>query len=149
MLFRSILFDSYFILLKQGETLTDTILKEHVAKVLSVALEDIVSVVGYYDTNTLGNYELKVALASGENQNFRLAVVNNYSYGNGIESEDNYWEVLWNETRLNLWNFGGWTWLNWTIFCGASGIVLLTIVIVFKVKKKNKDLEDYDNGYRY
>ncbi len=144
-----ILFDSYFILLKQGETLTDTILKEHVAKVLSVALEDIVSVVGYYDTNTLGNYELKVALASGENQNFRLAVVNNYSYGNGIESEDNYWEVLWNETRLNLWNFGGWTWLNWTIFCGASGIVLLTIVIVFKVKKKNKDLEDYDNGYRY
>lgn len=143
-----ILYDSYFILLKQGETFTKDMVKQHVSKVLAVSTEDIVSVEGYYDTNTLGNYDLEVCLVSNEVRTFRLSVVEEYSYENKSSVESNYWEVLWNETRVNLWNYNGWTWLNWAMVgVGAAGLVTI-IVLIVKFRKKN-DSEDYNSTYRY
>lgn len=143
-----ILYDSYFILLKQGEVFTRDMAKQHASKVLAVSTEDIVSIEGYYDTNTLGNYDLEVCLVSNEVRTFRLSVVEEYSYENKSSIESNYWEVLWNETRVNLWNYNGWTWLNWTMIgVGAAGLVTI-IVLVVKFRKKN-DSEDYNSTYRY
>lgn len=66
--------DSYFIILQEGDTLTDEQIKEYAAKSLGVAVTDIAYITGEYNSQEAGTYDLNVTLKNGKTSKLTIAV---------------------------------------------------------------------------
>ncbi len=135
-----ILYDSYFILLKQGETLTMDQLKEQAAKVLKLNVEDIIDVQGDWNTEEVGSYQVMVSLRDGTNEGFMVRV------GSVNKSEETY---TWTPEQFFSGNMDNWTtfeawpswsicaWLSWFAIGIASLVVsFVTLAVAFKGMKR-------------
>lgn len=114
-------FNDHFIILGQGEQLTDEMIKEYASKALGIDVEDIVEVVGDYDTNEVGNYDLTIKTVDGNEYVFKLNVDEST-----IPNDDFEWPEL--ET---------WQW----VVSGAAGVLILAGLVsvstaLFKRKRR-------------
>ena len=69
-----ILFDDYFIVLQQGQSLTPEQIKDYASKVLGIKVEDIKEVSGEYDTSVAGTYNIEVKTINDATYRFSLKV---------------------------------------------------------------------------
>lgn len=137
-----IYFDSgYFVMLAPGETFTIEQFKEQAAKVLRIAVEDIIDVQGEYDTALEGEYIMTLSLADESVQEFTI-LVGDTNKAPTFTFKDIftklYWVVTWEAFVTNMWNYSGWNWLNWTLAV-IAGLVVIAVIggVIFQKKKKN------------
>lgn len=67
-------FNDHFIILGQGEELTEEMIREYASKVLGISVDAIAEVTGDYNTNELGVYKMSVKTITGEAYTFSLFV---------------------------------------------------------------------------
>lgn len=137
-----IYFDSgYFVMLAPGETFTLDQFKEQAAKVLRIAVEDIIDVQGEYDTSTEGSYVMTLSLADESVQEFTI-LVGDTNKAPSFTFKDIfskiYWVVTWEHCVANFLHFNSWNWMNWT-FVVIVGLIVIAVVggVIFKKRKKN------------
>lgn len=126
--------DNYVIVLAQGETLTDAMIKEYAAKVLNIDVNTIAELSGDYDTKETGKYNIRLSMTDGSTQDFTISV----NDANGEEPKDlNYFEQIWKDfTNVdNIFKFENWNWLHYVAAAFAGFLLLATIVSM--LKKKN------------
>lgn len=143
----TILFDDYFILLRQGETFTLDMIKNQVAMVMNLSLEDIESISGDYDTSTLGDYDISVDLKSGESKKLKLSVVD--ELGNAAEKKSSFDNFFSTEGYVeNLLKPTNWTIYHYLTILGIVLVIAGIILIVITYKNK-KDNFDYPEDIHY
>ncbi len=138
-----IYFDSgYFVLLPQGQEFTLQQFKAQAASVLKVVPEEIESIEGEFDTNTAGEYTMKVKLASGSIETFNIVVGENKTFVNHFHFKDLFTKFFWkssfNNCLANMTKPASWNWMNWT-FVGAGLIVLAAVVVGIRSYRKKKN----------
>ena len=69
-----ITFDDYFIVLQEGEELTEEMIKNMASKVLGIDVNDIVEVSGEYNTSEVGEYKIELRTVNNEVYTFNLSV---------------------------------------------------------------------------
>lgn len=69
-----ITFDDYFIVLQEGEQLTEEMIKNMASKVLGIDVNDIVEVLGEYNTSEVGEYSIELRTINNETYTFKLSV---------------------------------------------------------------------------
>lgn len=85
-------FDDYFIVLGQGEELTEEMIRQYASKVLGISLEAIAEVSGDYNTNELGVYKMSVKTITGEAYTFSL-FVDEQTHPEIIDLD--WWDKIW------------------------------------------------------
>ncbi len=130
-----ILFDQYYIVLQEGEELTDEMIKSYASKVFNVSLASILSIDGEYNVEAVGTYSLRVALDDGTTRSLTVSVSPNENKSNDPVGDDAKPETkFWNFDGYadNIFNFKNWS--NWTFWIWATWVVagLIVLACVYK-----------------
>lgn len=137
-----IYFDSgYFVMLPKGQEFTLEKFKEHAARVLMISPEEIESIEGTFDTNTVGEYTMKVKLSSGSTETFNV-IVGNVQSKTSFHWKDIFtkffWQSSYNNFLANMTKPASWNWMNWTLVVIVGLFVLAAVGgVIFYKKKKN------------
>lgn len=130
-----IFYDSYFILVREGEELTNEMIISYATQVLG--LDDgasIVSLTGEYDTAKAGVYTVALTLDNGDIETFNINV-----------SEEPKEEPKWSAKSFFSTNMDNWTdftqWKAWSIlawlsWCGIGLGVLFVLKTVLSILRK-------------
>ncbi len=146
-----IFFDQHYIVLQEGETLTDEMIKSYASKLFNVNLESIVDIEGEYNVEEPGTYLLTVSMVDGTKHSFTVSVSPNEHENTAKDptKEDNTkpaskfdWKHFFSGDISNWTEFNAWptwsicVWLMW-IGIGIASIIGLSIIvaIIKKVKK--------------
>ncbi|MCM1225519.1 MAG: hypothetical protein NC548_64845, partial [Lachnospiraceae bacterium] len=131
--------DGYFIILEEGQELTDEMIIAYASAVLGVTPYDIATVAGMYDTTEVGEYEISVLMYSGESKAFTILVAD--------EPEEPKEPAKWSAKRFFSANMDNWTkfnewpawsicaWLSW-VGIGLAAVLVISIVFRIFVRKR-------------
>lgn len=130
-----IFYDNYMIILTEGESLTDEMIKAYASQALGVSEASILSITGDYDVAVVGIYEVSLYMMDGTVQPFTISV------GELEEKEPIKWtfQSFFSANMDNWYKFNeypAWSicaWLSWFVI-GIVGLVV--IAFGFKVIKK-------------
>lgn len=136
----TIKYDMYVIVLSQGETLTQDMIKAFAAQSLGISEAAILSIAGEYDTAELGTYQVKLYMHDGSIRPFAISVGENYNTPAKASfwSADGYsFQALFQFNNWKNWNVAIWaTWVG----TGVVVIIGIAVIIGFKSKGKGKKL---------
>ncbi len=132
-----IFYDSYFILVREGEELTREMIISYATQALG--LEDgssIVNISGEYDTTKAGVYEIALTLDNGDIEKFNINVSTE-------PKEEAKWSVKsFFSTNMDNWTdftqWKAWSFVAWLSWCGIGLVALLVLKIVLSILKKRK-----------
>ncbi len=138
-----ILFNSYFTLLKQGESLSIDTLTMICASVFNVEVDDIVSIDGEYDTSKVGQYDLKVNMQNGDVYDYSIKVLSADEFEEKTDYEfsdylpgGKYWQDLSKDYSSNWGNVSEWNWAHYTTVIAAALLVMSVVLQIINKKKR-------------
>ncbi len=131
-----IFYDNYMIILTEGESLTDEMIKAYAAQALGVSEASILSITGDYDVAVVGTYEVSLYMMDGSVQPFTISV------GELEEKEPIKWtfQSFFSANMDNWYKFNeypAWSicaWISW-LAIGFAGVVFIAFGFKF-IKKK-------------
>ncbi|MDE5856250.1 MAG: hypothetical protein K2H06_04290, partial [Anaeroplasmataceae bacterium] len=135
-----IFYDKFFIVLTEGESLTDEMIKAYASQALGVDVASILTLEGNYNTNVVGKYEIGLYMMDGSVKPFTISV------GDLIEKEPARWTFkgFFSNNMDNWTKFDEWpawsicAWLSWAGIALGVAIVAGVGIAAFVVHKKKK-----------
>lgn len=120
-----IFYDNYMIILTEGESLTDEMIKAYAAQALGVSEAAILSIDGDYDVLSVGTYEVSLYMMDGSVQAFTISV-------GELEPKE---PIIWTFKGFFSTNMDNWTkfdeWPAWSICAWVSWVAIgITVAAV-------------------
>ncbi len=138
-------YDKYFIVLQEGEELTDAMIKAYAIQSLGITAEEFVGIIGDYTTSEVGKYELTILLTENRTKTFvvSVATANEEKLPKDFKFTDlftsDFWSNSWNECNNHWWPIKNWNWLNWTFaVLGLLAVVALAGGVTSGIRRKRK-----------
>lgn len=127
--------DNYFIILEEGQDLTDEDIINFAAMTLNIDVDSIVSIEGEYSLAKVGVYALRVYTEDGNTQSIKLSVVESSAEQDEVASDKNYFEQLIDDYVQNWGNIQKWNWLHYTTILLALAVVVSLSVVIIKKRR--------------
>ena len=126
--------DNYFIVLEEGQELTDEDIIKYAAMTLGLDRNEIAYIDGEYNLDEAGTYALSVCLIDGTTKDLKLSVLEHVDNDNDVE-ENSYFEQLLNDYVDNWSNIKNWNWLHYATILAALAILFSITGVIVKKRK--------------